>query len=88
MRSKEITLCAARRNKELENANIKENFRDMEGRIIKTRSIMREKEDGRVAGIFEDNYFPYLKSMNSIILGSTVYPKHKWIKTMPKSKVV
>lgn len=48
MRSKEITWCAARRN-ELENANIKENFRDMEGRIIKTRSIMREKEDGREA---------------------------------------
>lgn len=41
--SKEITQCAARRNKELENRNIKEKLRDMEGRIVKPRSTTRRE---------------------------------------------
>lgn len=42
VRSKGITQGTARRN-ELENTSIKEKFRDMKGRITKTRSIRREE---------------------------------------------
>lgn len=42
-RYKEITQCAARRNKVLENTNIKEKIRDIEGRIMNTRITSRRE---------------------------------------------
>ena len=42
-RYKEIIHCAARRNKVLENINIKEKIRDTEGRIMNSRSTSRRE---------------------------------------------
>lgn len=47
---KEIIQCVVRRNKELENRNIKEKLRDMEGRIVKFRSIIRREQRGWRSG--------------------------------------
>lgn len=50
VRSKGITQCAAKRNKELENTNIKEKYRDMKGRWLQRLEVLggRNREGGGV----------------------------------------